>query len=837
MRTGRLLALLAAGATAILATAPAAAQICEPAWIVGEAIPGLGPLEVRALVVYDDGDGPALYIGGGTDIAGTVPASAIVRWDGAGFSNIGDLLTGGSGRAYVSALAVYAGKLVVGGSFRFAGGVEALNIATWDGAAWSPLGSGITGGQGGVWDLFVHEGRLIVTGSFNTAGGVPAANIAAWDGTSWSALGAGLAGVGTVGRALTAYEGDLVVGGIFSQAGGVSALAVARWDGAAWSPFGDGLASAVYALATFDMDGDGPDPDRLVAGGTFSPIGIDNLAYWDGADWQELAGGTQNSVFALLASGEDLYVGGSFNGVGGGTGNAEHVARWHATAGWSALGEGLSEDLGGVEVFALAEYAGSLFAGGNFGFSGQQAMHRVARWDGAAWWALAPGMGGPFGGNVLDLLAWEDGVVVAGAFTSVGPGVDANNVALWTPTGWSALGGGLGNGEFYNVQGGEWVEDLALHGGELYAAWYDYNFPGSDGARISRWDGANWQPVAVTSGANQNILALQSLGGELYAAGSFTTLAGFAASRVARWDGASWHPLGTGVNGQVNAMTVFEGRLVVGGTLTQAGGGGATKIARWDGANWTNMGAGLLGSSPDIHCFAYHEGALYAGGNTGVYRWEGSAWTRVVDVADVWSLLSVGSELYFTGRFSFAGGTYAENIARWDGSVVRAFGSGLSGSAVTTGAGFRLAGGYALELLADGTVAVGSVDRPLAGGEVSYGFARIEPCQSAAAGELEPTAAAAWQGLRFTGRMRADGGASFALDLPLPANVELTVYDAMGREVGRWRQAGAAPGARFIDLEVAAAGRRVPSGVYFGRLVLRGMTGSVVRSARAVHLR
>lgn len=837
MRTQLRITLLAAGAAMLLGGPPAAAQVCEPAWIAGEPIPGLGPQEVRDLAVYDDGGGPALYIGGGIDIAGTVPASAIVRWDGASFSNIGDFLSGTNSRPHVYALTVYAGQLIVGGSFRYAGGVEVFNIAAWDGTTWSPLGSGVTGGQGGVWELFVHEGQLIAAGSFNTAGGVPAMNIAAWDGTNWSALGGGLTGSGAVGRALAAFEGDLVAGGTFTMADGDTALAIARWDGAAWSPLGDGLASAVHALTTFDVDGDGPDPERLVAGGSFATVtNIDDLAYWDGADWLELDGGTQNSVFALLASGEDLYVGGFFNGVGGGTHNAEHVARWQAATGWSALGAGLSEDVGGVQVFALAEFGGSLYAGGNFGFSDEQAMHRIARWDGAAWRALSPGMGGAYGGNVLDLLAWEDGVVVAGAFTSVGEAVDANNVALWTPAGWSALGDGLGNGEYNSVQGGEWVEDLALHNGELHAAWYDYNFTGSDGARVSRWDGAAWQPIAVTNGANQNILALQSLGGELYAGGSFTTIAGFGASRVARWDGASWYPLGTGVNGQVNAMTVFEGDLVVGGTLTQAGGSAVTKIARWDGSAWADMGAGLFGFSPDIHCFAYHEGALHAGGNTGVYRWGGSAWTRIVDVDNVWALLSVDSDLYFSGRFSFAGGTYADNIARWDGSAVHAIGSGLTGAAVATGAGFRLAGGSALELMADGTVAVGSIDLPLAGGEVSYGFARIEPCQGTAAGELGPASGAGWEGLRFAGWMRPGGGAAFALELPVSADVELDIYDAMGRRVGGWRQAGVAMGSRVIDLEEATAGRRVPSGVYFARLTLRGVAGSTASTARAVHL-
>lgn len=66
--------------------------------------------------------------------------------------------------------------LVVGGCFSVAGDVTANNIATWDGSAWQPLGSGIgitgpCGSGGSVFALTVYNGELIVGGSFTTAGG------------------------------------------------------------------------------------------------------------------------------------------------------------------------------------------------------------------------------------------------------------------------------------------------------------------------------------------------------------------------------------------------------------------------------------------------------------------------------------------------------------------------------------------------------------------------------------------------------------------------------------------------------------------------------------------
>ncbi len=829
--------LLTLAALAAVHSAPAVrAGGCEPYWVTGEPVPGLARIEVRDFAVHDDGSGPALFMGGqSVEIAGTLRASGVVRWDGTDFSGIGDVLSGGAGSPGVNALAVYGGRLVIAGSFASVGGVPANNIAAWDGTSWSALGSGVSGGVGGVWDLLVHDGKLVATGSFNTAGGVASANVAVWDGTSWSALGGGVSGSSATGRALASFEGDLICGGTFLLADGDTVEHIARWDGTAWSAIGGGLPGSVYALAAFDLDGGGPDPERLIAGGGFGSSGIDDLAWWDGSSWQELGNGTQNTVFALLPSGDDLLVGGFFTGVGGGAGNAEHVARWTPGAGWSALGAGVSSDVGGVEVFALAEFGGDVYAGGNFGFSDQHAMHRVARWDGTRWNALSPGMGGAYGAAILDILPWGDDAIVAGAFTSVGDGIDANNVARWTPTGWASMGH-LGNGVYHSSRGGEWVEDLAVHGGEIHAAWYDYNGTGLPGARISRWDGAAWQQIVATTGANQNILVLQSHGGDLYAGGAFTNVGGFSASRIIRWDGTTWFPLGTGLNGEARAMIPFEGDLLVGGAFSTAGGAPAFRVARWDGVSWTAMGTGLPGLTFSVDCFAFHDGALCAGTSGGVYRWDGAAWTQIVGVAGVESLTSTGSDLYLAGRFTSAAGVPgADRVARWDGADTHAVGTGLGGGASSTGFGFGLPGAYALAVLADGSIAVGTNDLPLADGEVSYGFARIVPCSGTSAGE--PVAAGAWADLRLAALRLGDGRAAFELLLPGRGDATLTVHDVSGREVARWHEAGAAAGRRVLALEELVRGGPAASGVYFARLKARAGEDIASRVVRAVHLR
>src|SRR5262245_55045382 len=109
---------------------------------------------------------------------------------------------------------------------------------------WFP-GEGAAGIMGGVlaataWDpdgAGPQPELLVVGGTFRVAGGVIANNVAAWDGSAWQPLGSGMSGgFPTQVLALAVYNGELIAGGYFRTAGGASANAIARWDGTAWQP-------------------------------------------------------------------------------------------------------------------------------------------------------------------------------------------------------------------------------------------------------------------------------------------------------------------------------------------------------------------------------------------------------------------------------------------------------------------------------------------------------------------------------------------------------------------------------------------------------------------------
>lgn len=221
---------------------------------------------IEALVTMPNGD----LVAGGPDLPIDTVNDGIARWDGTSWSGLGTGISSNAGQARVSALAAMPnGDLIAAGRFDRAGGVLVNSIARWDGATWSPLGSGI--GNGVVFALRVmRDGSLLVGGPFGSAGGMTVNSIARWDGAAWSSLGAGVSGV--VEAIWELPDGDVVVAGQFTTGGPNGATNVARWDGTAWTPFGSGTNGRVWDLHALG-NGD------LVLGGEFTVAGGRNSSH------------------------------------------------------------------------------------------------------------------------------------------------------------------------------------------------------------------------------------------------------------------------------------------------------------------------------------------------------------------------------------------------------------------------------------------------------------------------------------------------------------------------------------------------------------------------------
>lgn len=140
------------------------------------------------------------------------------RWDDPTWGVVG----GSYLQEEVFAITTYRGQLAVAGAFF---------VALYDGAAWQMLGSGMNGYVDALC-VFDPDGPgpmpelLIAGGSFSDAGGTPASGIAAWDGASWSPLGSGTTGAV---RSMTVWNNQLVVAGEFFTAGGLVSPGMAFW--------------------------------------------------------------------------------------------------------------------------------------------------------------------------------------------------------------------------------------------------------------------------------------------------------------------------------------------------------------------------------------------------------------------------------------------------------------------------------------------------------------------------------------------------------------------------------------------------------------------------------
>ena len=617
--------------------------------------------------------GGYVYVAGNFKSMFGVNANNIARWDGATWSALGSGTAGGTGIVY--ALAASGSDLYVGGTFTTAGGVPAANIAKWDGSSWSALGSG-TNAQ--VTALSVSGSSVYAGGYFSTAGGIGASNVARWDGSTWSALGVG---TDAVVLALTTVGTDLYAGGAFTNAGGSPANYIAKWNGSSWSALGTGMNGYVWALTHNGTD--------VYAGGYFTTAGGGGAAYiarWDGSGWSALGSGMNSYVFSLTVAGSDLYAMGGFSTAGGAP--AYVLARWNG-ASWSGITNSFS--INGFAPMALGSSGTDVYVGGQYSGIGGTAAVNIARWNGSTW-SLAtttPGVGFESSGfypGVRALAYSPSGDLYAGGVFEFAGTTAATSVAKWNGTGWSPLGTGLEGTTDANYFHG-WTASLGFYGGDLIVGGNFVTAGGVTVSNIARWNGTSFVALGSGMNAGAHVNALAEYNGELYAGGTFSSAGGTSASNIARWNGTTWSAVGTGVDNSVLALAVVGPDLYAGGVFTTAGGSPATYIARWNGTSWSAVGTGM---NSYVYALAVAGSDLYAAGlfttaggtpTNYVARWNGTSWSALGSGMDgyVYGLGTVGSTVYAAGNFLTAGGVPANSVAKWNGVGWSTLGSGLAG--------------------------------------------------------------------------------------------------------------------------------------------------------------
>jgi len=299
-----------------------------------------------------------------------------VAWDCISFIN-----EAGLGPNSSRTVTTWQGDVYLGGDWSFTrDGVLYDHIMRWDGEAWYPLGSGC---DGKVKSIRVINDQLIVAGWFTYADTVLANGLARWDGVRWHRvqevpnfyIGDGPNQLEDVNW----YQDTWYIGGNLPLTNDV-----ARWNGAAWEMVDEGFTSAFAQVNSLEVHA-----EKLYIGGSFArcaPLGNgqdpgNGVVAWDGAQWDDLGGGTCGSingaVFNIRWIGEDLYAMGIFNRIGGEP--CGKVAKWNGVE-WCPL---VPENYwGGGNISDVVSYHDTLYLSGGFFVAGTEETSSFVRWTG-----------------------------------------------------------------------------------------------------------------------------------------------------------------------------------------------------------------------------------------------------------------------------------------------------------------------------------------------------------------------------------------------------------------------------------------------------------------------
>jgi hypothetical protein len=454
-------------------------------------------------------------------------------------------------------------------------------------------------------------------------------------------------------KSLGTFQNQLIIGG----------QNVYRWNGTSLEVMGAGIASGeVKAITVFD--------GQLYIGGTFTLVGGGSyFARWTGSGWEVPFGAPNGDVRALAQWGNALVVAGLFSAVGSPSFAASNIARFDGQ--WSTMGSGTNS-----VVSCLQAYGGYLYAGGSFTTAGGVSTGGLARWNGTSWSAAS----GNFLGSVFCMTVYSGQLVLGGDF----PGLSAPDLARYDGASYSTFGAVGSDGQVFTAIPAE---------GYLYVAGA-FDYVGALSSRfLARWNGVTWSPLA--GGSTNQVRALLPSWAGLVVGGDFsqTIDPNPVAFDVASWNGLGLTNFGSGTNGVVTALEAFiypgpfgNNELIAGGTFTAAGGVGANRIARWNAdpfspfppPAWAPMGQGFNDIVYAIKRFngvTYAAGTFTASGGTPLSRI--AKWNETTDVWEpvgtgmngtVYALEVYNGALYAGGSFTSAGGVSSGGFARWNGS-------------------------------------------------------------------------------------------------------------------------------------------------------------------------
>ena len=293
-----------------------------------------------------------------------------------------------------------------------------------------------------------------------------------------------------------------------------------------WNKVGEGVlamqvttSTGVHILCSDTIN------NLLYVGGTFDTAGSsfsEDVAAWDGNNWQTLPAEQGPGVDAMVMYNGNLYVGGS---------SSNGVTMWDGKN-WTVLP--LFNNGSGVN--SLCVFNDTLYAGGSFLKSGSTYLNYIAKWDGTNWQPVGAGFDGYASPSVNTMCVWKNKLYVGGFFDMSGTSSHVFSIAKWDSGYWVGLSGGVS--DYYDVSQEGSVYALDTFQNNLYVGG-DFGFAGGDTIRfIARWGGNKWNSLGNMLQADVD--AMQSFKNNLYVGGVFYKTSGYLYSGIARWDGINW---------------------------------------------------------------------------------------------------------------------------------------------------------------------------------------------------------------------------------------------------------------------------------------------------------
>ena len=295
-------------------------------------------------------------------------------------------ITGFGGEIYGITEGMSGGMYIYGLYVNYAGSADLDGIVYRDSAGTiSALSSGV---QAAVFDAeYGIDGKLYVASAASTMSGVVGADyIASWDGATFDPLATGVNN--NVFSVCPDNSGNIYIAGMFTQAntGPVTLNYFGKWNGTAWSACtgvsADGFSAPMYGLVAL------PDDTIVICGGATVSGGdttVKYLATWNGASYGTLGDSPDGIVHKIVYDNKRgvLYAVGTFTQIGGVTSN--NIAFWDGSN-WNAM-PGYAEPSG----FTIYNYiyvdtdTGELFAYGTFTIKGMTFTNTIGTWNGSEW--------------------------------------------------------------------------------------------------------------------------------------------------------------------------------------------------------------------------------------------------------------------------------------------------------------------------------------------------------------------------------------------------------------------------------------------------------------------